>query len=223
MWHKVNTTIERAIARIRLPFRGVVTMVRSDTNVQLVQGIGLAGEQLQDAELFQHYGFTSHPPEGAMFVMTPVGGRTAHGIIIATEHGSYRLKQLAPGEMAIYSDEGDSIILKRGRVIDVTTQTLNIKATTAVNIDTQTMTINASSAVNANTPVVQASQNLTVTGVTASNGGLTAKASASGGPAAAIQGSISVTDDVVANGRSLVNHDHKDSLGGITSAPLPVG
>ena len=176
--------------------------------------------KLQDNELFQHYGFTSNPLSGAMMVVLPVGGRTAHGIVIATEHGQYRLKNLASGEVALYTDEGDSIVLNRGRVMNMTTQTLNINAAQAVNIKTQTLTIDAATAVNANTPAVNASQQVTVAGSLAANGGMTAKAGSGGGAAIAIAGTASVTQDVVINGKSIIGHDHKDSMGGTTSPPL---
>ncbi|MGH3443611.1 MAG: phage baseplate assembly protein V, partial [Nitriliruptorales bacterium] len=52
----------------------------------------------------------------------------------------YRLQSLAPGEVAIYTDEGDKVHFKRGRVIDIETGTLNIRASQAVNIDTPTLT-----------------------------------------------------------------------------------
>jgi phage baseplate assembly protein V len=116
----IDQRIRRHLAGIRLVFRGVVTLIKAAGAVQLVQLDGLAGEQLQDAEYFQHYGYTSNPPAGTMCVVLPVGGKTAHGIIIATEHGTYRLRNLAPGETALYSDEGDSVLLKRGRIVQVT-------------------------------------------------------------------------------------------------------
>jgi len=50
----------------------------------------------------------------------PLGGRTSDGIMIATEHSSYRLQGLESGEVAIYTDEGASIVLKRNRIISVT-------------------------------------------------------------------------------------------------------
>lgn len=220
MWDKVDGRIRNALSKIRLAFRSVITMTASGGNVQLVQANGLAGETLQDNELFQHYGFTSNPLSGTMAVVLPVGGKTAHGIIIATEHGKFRLKNLAPGEVALYTDEGDSIVLNRGRVINVTTQTLNINAENVVNIKTQTLNINASSAVNATTPQVNASQQVNVAGVLAANGGLTATAGAGGGAAATISGTVQVTQDVIASSKSLVGHDHKDSMGGTTTPPL---
>ena len=48
----------------------------------------------------------------------------------------YRLQALANGEVAIYTDEGDKIHFKRGRIIDIETATLNIRASSAVNFDT---------------------------------------------------------------------------------------
>jgi phage gp45-like len=50
------------------------------------------------------------------------------------------VQELKPGEVAIYSDEGDKVHLKRGRVIEVVTETLNITASSAVNIDTPLLT-----------------------------------------------------------------------------------
>jgi phage baseplate assembly protein V len=109
--------LQRALAGIRLAFRGVMTLNNSAPPVQLAQLDGLNGEQLQDAELMQHYGLTSHPPPGTECVVLPLGGRTSHGIIIATEHGTFRLKNLAPGETAIYDDQGQSVHLTRGGIV----------------------------------------------------------------------------------------------------------
>ena len=127
----IDARIKRYLSGIRLTFRGVITLVKAAGAVQLVQLDGLSGERLQDTELFQQYGYTSNPPVGTMCVVLPVGGKTAHGIIIATEHGTYRLKNLKSGESALYSDEGDSVILKRGRIMEVTTQTLTVNCVTA--------------------------------------------------------------------------------------------
>lgn len=119
MWNRIDSRINTALNRIRKVFRGVLVRVNSTGGVQTVQAKGLAGESLQDAELFQHYGFTSNPLKGTMAVVVPVNGKTSHSIIIATEHATYRLKELKSGEVALYTDEGSSIILKRGRIIEV--------------------------------------------------------------------------------------------------------
>lgn len=118
MWNQVDLRIRAALRGIRLAFRGRLTRVKSDLSIQQVQLKGLAGEQLQDAELFQHFGFTSCPPAGTQCIVLPIGGQTSHSIIIATENGAYRL-QVASGEMAIYSDEGAYVHIKKGRIVEV--------------------------------------------------------------------------------------------------------
>lgn len=160
----IDSRIRRALGKVRQAFRGVGTQVNSAGPVQLFQGEGLAGEQLQDNELMQHYGFTSRPPAGFMYVCLPIGGKTAHGIAVATEHASYRMKGLKSGEMAIYTDEGDSILLKRGRVIEVTTQTFRVNAGAAIELNAPTITGNASTGITLNTPTVAASADVTAQG-----------------------------------------------------------
>lgn len=157
MIREVKRHIERALNGIRLGFRGKLTRNNSASPIQLAQAAGLADELLQNVELMQQYGYTSNPPSGSECIVLPLGGCTGHGIIIATEHGTYRLKNLKPGEVALYSDEGDSIVLKRGRIIEVTTQTFRINATTAIELNAPVITGNAATSVSFNTPVVNAS------------------------------------------------------------------
>jgi len=157
MIREVQRHIERALNGIRLAFRGKLTRNNSGQPIQLAQVAGLADELLQNVELMQHYGYTSNPPVGSECIVLPLGGRTGHGIVIVTEHGTYRLKNLKPGEVALYSDEGDSIVLRRGRIIEVTTQTFRINAATAIELNAPVITGNASGSVSFNTPTVNAS------------------------------------------------------------------
>lgn len=124
----IDKRILRHLGKIRLAFRGIGTRVNSAPKVQLVQGDALSGEQLQAAEYMQHYGFTSKPPPGFMYVAVPVGGKTAHAIIVATEHATYRLKNLADGELAIYDDQGQKVHIKRDRVVVETPFTFEVIA-----------------------------------------------------------------------------------------------
>lgn len=116
---EVDKRIARALAGLRLPFRVELGLIDTLAPVQIVEAQGLAGETLNDHEIFQHYGFTSAPPPESQGLVLPIGGRTAQGIVIATEHGDYRFKVTAPGEVALYTDEGDYIYFKRGHVIEV--------------------------------------------------------------------------------------------------------
>lgn len=217
---EVDARIRRYLAGIRQTFRGVLTLVKSAGAVQLVQVDGLAGEQLQDNELFQHYGYTSNPPPGTMAVVVPVGGKTSHGIVIATEHGSYRLKGLKSGEVALYTDEGDSIVLKRGRLIEVTTETFRLNA--------KVMEVNATTRIDFNTPVVTCSEQAVVQHRLTGNGSLTiTNASGTGGSSSFVgdinqtEGGYTTDHDVVAGGVSTVHHRHANSGGsGIGGEPV---
>lgn len=207
MWNDVDQRIQRAMSGVRQAFRGVLTRADSASATQLVQADGLAGERLQDNELFQHYGFTSNPLPGTMAVVLPIGGRTSHGIVIATEHGSYRLKALEAGEVALYTDEGAKIVLKRGRVIETECDVFRVNC--------KQWEVNASDKADFNTPMLTASAQLTVQGQFSGNGGMALQ----GGSGAVITGGLTATADVVAGGKSLMSHTHPGDSGGVTGAP----
>ncbi|WP_414739755.1 phage baseplate assembly protein V [Microvirgula aerodenitrificans] len=207
MWNDVDQRIQRAMSGVRQAFRGVLTRADSASATQLVQADGLAGERLQDNELFQHYGFTSNPLPGTMAVVLPIGGRTSHGIVIATEHGSYRLKALEAGEVALYTDEGAKIVLKRGRVIETECDVFRVNC--------KQWEVNASDKADFNTPMLTASAQLTAQGQFSGNGGMALQ----GGSGAVITGGLTATADVVAGGKSLMSHTHPGDSGGVTGAP----
>lgn len=117
-------TLELYLAPLRrrvsmMVARGVIRLINDDTGVQGVQIEVLAGEVVDDAERFQDYGFTSVPLPGAEGVAVFVGGNRDHGLVIKIDDRRYRLKALQPGEVAMYTDEGDKIHIKRGGTIAV--------------------------------------------------------------------------------------------------------
>ncbi|HBE9179127.1 TPA: phage baseplate assembly protein V [Serratia fonticola] len=209
MWNNVEQRINRALNGIRKAFRGVLTRVNSSGQVQTLQGEGLAGEQLQDNELFQHYGFTSHPLPGTTAIVLPLGGLTSHAIVIATEHGIYRLKELRPGEVALYTDEGAKVVLKRDRIIEVDCDIYRVNC--------KTYEVNAENNADFNTPMVNASQEVTAQEKITGNGGMAIK----GGNGATFEGNIkqqsgsfNTDGDVKAGSVSLVGHEHPNGEGG---------
>lgn len=103
--------------------RCVLRLVNDGLMMQAVQVGLLADETADDIERVQNYGMTSVPLPGAEGVCLFLGGDRAHGVIIAMDDRRYRLKGLKGGEVALYTDEGDSIVLKRGHEIHVTTDT----------------------------------------------------------------------------------------------------
>lgn len=116
--------------------RGTVVLVDALKKMQSLQMRLTAGELKDNAEHFEPYGFTSNPLAGAEVLTAFIGGDRSHAVVLVAADRRYRIQSLKSGEVAIYTDEGDKIHFKRGRIIDIETGTLNIKATTAVNFET---------------------------------------------------------------------------------------
>ena len=116
--------------------RAVITLVNDTTKMQSLQ-VSLLRDELRDSiERFQQYGLTANPHPGAEGVVLFVGGNRDHGLCIAVDDRRYRLKGLAQGEVALYTDEGDKIHLKRNNVVEVTTVTFRVNASTKAEFNT---------------------------------------------------------------------------------------
>ena len=92
--------------------------------MQAVQVDGLRGETLEGVERFQEYGFTSHPHPDAEVLLLAVGGMRQHSIAAAVADRRYRLRQLAQGEVAMFTDEDEFARVGRfetegGRVVNM--------------------------------------------------------------------------------------------------------
>lgn len=215
MWDKVNQRVQQALAAVRQAFRVVTGTVDSSTKVQLLQLNGLAGEQLDGAEYFQHYGLTTSPPPGSMGIAVPLNGNTSHTVVVATEHGAYRLTELKPGEVALYTDEGAKIVLKRGRVIETECDIYRVKC--------NSFEVEAKDSAGFITPQLTASEQLIAEGKISGNGGMAIKGG-KGKYTATFEGNINHTSgvitsvDVTINGVKIGTHKH-DTPHGISGLP----
>lgn len=124
----------------RMIARGTVALASAGSMLQTLQMRLTAGEVKDDLEHFEPYGFTSHPKPGAEGVALFLGGDRSHGVVVCVSDRRFRLKELQPGEVAIYTDEGDTFVFKRGRIIELNTMTLKVKAGKAVEFDTPLIT-----------------------------------------------------------------------------------
>lgn len=115
--------------------RGVVALVNDDSKIQTMQATFLANETRDGIEHFQAYGLTANPHPGAEAIALFLNGARDNPIIICVDDKRYRLKGLETGEVALYTDEGDSIILKRGNNIEINTQTLTVNATAGMTVN----------------------------------------------------------------------------------------
>ena len=177
--------------RMRLMIGRAVLAAAADDGkgIQLVQVKLLDGEVADGVERMQNYGYTSVPLAGAEGVMACVSGDRNHGIVVVMDDRRYRLKNLQPGEVALYTDEGDTIVMKRGRKIEVT-------AGAEVTVRAPVVKVEASTKVTLTTPLVEMTQDLSVggsitaAGVTAdgisltthAHGGVTPGGGNTGGP-----------------------------------------
>lgn len=152
----IRREVERGLRGVRSAFRGVLRGLTLSTRVQRARFGGLAGEELADAELMQHFGFSSAVPAGADVIVLPVGGRTSQSVIIASELGAVRVQLGTEGETVIYSLWGDRVHLRADRSI-------LIQAAARVEVQAPLATFSGN---------VQIGGNLTVAGTTTSTGGV---------------------------------------------------
>lgn len=202
----IDARVRRALGGIRQAFRGLGNLVNSTPAIQLVDGEGLADEQLRAMELMQHYGITSVPPAGFAYIALPVGGKTAHSVVVATEHATFRLKALANGEVAIYDDQGQKVHLTRaGIVIDGAGKPITLRNAPHVDIDS---------------PQVNMTGALTVAGLITGGGGMAVSGGA--GTTVAISGDLATTGGISNNGKNIgSSHTHGGVRAGSDTSGAP--
>jgi phage baseplate assembly protein V len=120
----VQTLVARMMApmarRVRLMVaRAVVTSIADAGKIQSAQVKLLDGEVRDGIEILHQYGVTSIPPGKPEGLYFSVGGDRDHGVLICVADRQFRLKDIAPGEAALYDDLGQKVHLTRdGIVID---------------------------------------------------------------------------------------------------------
>ncbi len=141
--------------------RGIVKSV-AEGFIKLFSSSGRVGEIFTNREYFQHYGFTSRPKEGAEIIIINNGN---HYIGIASDDRRYRLT-IEDGEVALYTDEGDYVHLKRGNNMKVYCKNkLEADVTNEADINTKKAVLNATDEADVTTKVakIDASTSVTIT------------------------------------------------------------
>jgi phage baseplate assembly protein V len=106
--------LEPVLRRIAsLAARAVVTRVNDALKMQGLQLTVRTGETLNDVERFQQYGLTSVPEAAAEAIVLCLGGNVEHAVAIAVDDRRYRPKNLAAGEVQLYSKHGQRVLLKQ--------------------------------------------------------------------------------------------------------------
>lgn len=96
--------------------RCVLAAIDDKAGLQGVQIRLLADEVKGGVDRLQPYGLSTHPHPGAEGVCLFLGGGRDHGVVVVVDDRRYRLSGLAPGEVALYDDQGQRIVLHRDRI-----------------------------------------------------------------------------------------------------------
>lgn len=185
--HKFTAPLKR---RIRLMIsRSVLRAADDERRIQELRLAVLEGESMDRVQRFQEYGFTSRPLPGAEAIGVAVGASRGHFVAVAVDDRRHRKRNLKEGEVALYTDEGDFILLARGRVMEIV-------AGAALNVTAPEVTVTATTQVTIDTPQMRVTGDLSVDGEVSDHSGT-------------VQG---VRDTY--NG-----HTHTGDTGGTTSTP----
>lgn len=165
MTEQLTRFLSPLTTRVRnMVVRGVIKLVDDKSKVQRIQASLLAGELKDGIERYQEYGISSNPPVGTEALVVFCGGSRNNGVIVATGDRMFRLKELKPGEVALYTDEGDVIKLGRNRKIQVNTLHLEVNAEENVTYNTKRFIVNASEQAAFTTPVLSTSADVNAGG-----------------------------------------------------------
>jgi phage baseplate assembly protein V len=100
--------------------RGVVQLVEDGKKLQVLQLGVLEGEDIDDAEHHQPYGFSSVPLGGAEAVLIFPNCDRSHPLVVAVSDRRYRPTDGEPGEVTVYNHTGATIKITEDGDIVVT-------------------------------------------------------------------------------------------------------
>lgn len=152
-----------------LTVRGYLTSSNGKKQLRELQVTSQTGEVLPNMEHVEPYGFTSEPivsPATDAFCIF-FDSDKSHGVVISFCDRQFRLKELKPGEVALYDDQGQKIHLTRDGIEVFTSK--NLKASVG-----GTTTLNSSGNVDVTAPLTNIHGDLTVNGTVSATGDVSA-------------------------------------------------
>jgi phage baseplate assembly protein V len=124
------SALDRLHRRIRMAV-GILKITATDDSgpVHRAQVRGFPPEVIDNMPVAQIYGLASHAMPGTDAVAVFASGDRSNGVIIATGNQKYRLRNLKPGEVALYDNAGSVVKLAAGGNIEITcTGTVTVNA-----------------------------------------------------------------------------------------------
>ena len=211
--HALQRQVTKSATTVRQAYRSRLAALDVKSKIQLARMKALEGEELHAHELFQHFGFTSSPPNDTQCIVIPLGGKTAHSIIIATENGNFRLA-VEQGETCLYNQWGAYVKLKKERICEIDCDHLIINAKDDIKITTKDYTVDGETI--RQTATTQAGYQAPALAFEAPDGGI---ATATMNANIQQNGQQTSTGDQIAGGVSQIDHVHKDAGGAGLSGP----
>jgi len=99
--------------------RAVIQRASDSGGIQILQLGVLPGEDIDDAERFQGYGFSSVPLPGAEAVVIFPNGDRGHPLVVAVDDRRHRPTGGEPGSVTVYNHTGAKIIMEADGDIEV--------------------------------------------------------------------------------------------------------
>lgn len=96
--------------------RAVVAGMKEDSGLRRLNLKILADEVKDGVEHFEPYGYSSRPLTGAEALVVALGGNRDHVIGAVVTDRRHRPKNLEPGEVVIFDDQGQEVRITRGHI-----------------------------------------------------------------------------------------------------------
>lgn len=148
-WRRAqDAAIARILARTSgMIARGTVRTVNDAPRLQVLR-VNLGGpDDCGSVERFQNYGFSAVPLTGAEALLVFPAGVREHPVAIAVDDRTQRPRDLAPGDVVIYSSGGARVHLRAsdGAVI-VTANAYKVQASQSIDLEVGSQRISISPA-----------------------------------------------------------------------------
>lgn len=128
--------------------RGLIDSVDDTKPMQLVKVSMLDNELKEDVEHLHPYGLSSNcPTDGSETVIGCISGDRDSAVAVVVGNSTYRVKNLASGEVCLYSKFGQTIMLKEDGSIEITPQSgksLVVKSNVEIEGEVKASTVVAS-------------------------------------------------------------------------------
>lgn len=125
-WRLVDARLTSRIRRLGQPVRGVLASVNAAGKGLLAQFTARADETVDGVELAQHFGFRSVAPKGLEVIAVPIGGSSAHLVILGEIDRSTTPPSLTAGEAALYSSGGATVIVRADGSVEISGTTIKL-------------------------------------------------------------------------------------------------